>query len=107
LVILCFYNSLEMHDGQSSQIITLGDSFEESAETEEETWRKRVSETLMLLENRITALEIKERSSHRPHNRPFLRQVTSFAKSGKYGLDGIPTLIRLLKTKRVARLQCF
>jgi len=95
-----------MDNSESSQIIYLRDGLEEYAETKEDTWRKRVSQTLKLLEDRITALEIKERSSHRPHDRPFLRLPTSFAKSGKYGLDGIPTCIRLLKKKRVARLQC-
>lgn len=75
-------------------------------------WKTQVSISLSDLERRIDALETKihfpinlmQRSSE---NNGDLGRVDSFTATGRYGLSGIPTCIRLVLTTRVASLQCF
>jgi len=82
-------------------------------EFELQRWRTKVSDTLDELEDRIAALERKKsnfiRRSVERHirKRPIMvDQGSSYTTYGTYGLDGIPTCIHLILTKRVALLQC-
>jgi len=69
-------------------------------------WRTRVSENLTELENRIAALEHRKSNFFRDSVKQLRGKLSSYAISGNYGLEGIPTCIHLIMTKRVALLQC-
>jgi len=100
-----------MFDGKFPETeFVLGDSPQSRVVSDPESWRNQVSQTLIKLEERIRVLEERETNDDRPSTKRLResdsRRVTAYTTSGAYGLEGIPTCIKLVKTTRVALLQC-
>jgi len=106
--------------------LDLGDRLELAKVSHPESWRDKVSRTLLDLEGRIKALEEKEGSPTRaptikameekegsPNPAPTKQlrktlstRISTYTTTGAYGLEGIPTCLFLVRTNRVALLQC-